>query len=134
MKSEELQELKNKNAELIKKACVYTNLAYALVEVADSFIIDANSILNKLGAEISRDEKVKYKNTCRAGKTFKVWLKDLAKQIYKIDIAEDVLNDTDTLYDTIMLIMDRCGGKMSILDDIKKLVSNSFESQYKYYK
>ena len=134
MKSEELQELKNKNAELIKKACVYTNLAYALVEVADSFILDANSILNKLGAEISRDEKVKYKNTCRAGKTFKVWLKDLAKQIYKIDIAEDVLNDTDTLYDTIMLIMDRCGGKMPILDDIKKLIANSFESQYKYYK
>ena len=51
MKSEELQEIKNKNAELMKKACIYTNLAYALVEVADSFIIDANSILNKLFPE-----------------------------------------------------------------------------------
>ena len=35
MKEQELQEIKAKNKGLMAKACVYTNLAYALVEAAE---------------------------------------------------------------------------------------------------
>lgn len=134
MKDKELQELKNKNADLMKKACVYTNLAYALVEVADSIMVDTESILKKLGASISKSEKEKYKNVRRTGRIFKIWLKDLAKVVYNIDLANEALDDSDKLYDIIMLILDRCGGDMIILNNIKSTILDNYKSIYNYYK
>lgn len=133
MKEQELQEIRAKNKELMAKACVYTNLAYALVEAADSVMLDVESMLRQLGAGINRDEKQKYKNVCRAGKQFKVWLKDLARVVYKLDVADEALNDSDELYDIILLIMDRCGGNMDMLKHIKTVLHDSFKSKYGYY-
>lgn len=59
MKEQELQEIKAKNKDLMAKACVYTNLAYALVEAADSIMLDVESTLKQLGAGIDKNEKRK---------------------------------------------------------------------------
>lgn len=134
MKEEKIQEIKAKNTELMKKACVYTNIAYALAEVADSLMVDVESMLKELGAGISKDEKFKYKNVCRAGKTFKSWLKDLARIVYNIDNADEALDNADTLYDIILLLMDRCGGNMDVLTQIRATIFNGFKSRYNYYK
>lgn len=133
MKEQELQEIKAKNKGLMAKACVYTNLAYALVEAADSIMLDVESMLKQLGAGIDKNEKQKYNNVCRAGKQFKVWLKDLARTVYKLDIADEALDDSDKLYDIILLIMDRCGGDMNTLALIRAMIFNSFKSKYGYY-
>lgn len=116
------------------KACVYTNVAYALVEVADSFMLDVNGMLKNVGAELSRNEKAKYKNVLRAGEYFKVWLKDLAKIVHKIDAAEQALDDADMLYDIMLLIIDRSGGEMDTLTKIRAMLFNNFKSKYGYYK
>lgn len=133
MKEQELQEIKAKNKDLMAKACVYTNLAYALVEAADSIMLDVESMLKQLGAGINRNEKQKYNNICRAGKQFRIWLKDLAKIVYKLDIADEALDDSDKFYDIILLIVDRCGGDMDILTLIRAMIFNSFKSKYGYY-
>lgn len=133
MNEQELQEIKAKNKELMAKACVYTNLAYALVEAADSIMLDVNSMLKKLGAGVNKSEKQKYNNACRAGKQFKTWLKDLTRIVYKLDIADEALDDSDKLYDILLLIMDRCGGDMDTLTLIKAMIFNSFKSKYNYY-
>lgn len=125
--------IKAKNKDLIAKACVYTNLAYALVEAADSIMLDVESMLKQLGAGIDKSEKQKYNNVCRVGKQFKVWLKDLAKVLYKLDVADDALEDSDKLYDIMLLIMDRCGGNMNQLAAIRAMIFNSFKSKYGYY-
>lgn len=125
--------MKAKNKDLMAKACVYTNLAYALVEAADSIMLDIESMLNQLGAGIDKSEKQKYNNVCRVGKQFKVWLKDLAKVVYKLDVADDALEDSDKLYDIMLLIMDRCGGNMNQLAAIRAMIFNSFKSKYGYY-
>lgn len=133
MNEQELQEIKAKNKELMAKACVYTNLAYALVEVADSIMLDVNSMLKKLDAGVNKSEKQKYNNACRAGKQFKTWLKDLARIVYKLDIADEALDDSDKLYDILLLIMDRCGGDMNTLTLIRAMIFDSFKSKYNYY-
>ena len=133
MKEQELQEIKAKNKELMAKACVYTNLAYALVEAADSIMMDVESMLKQLGAGVNKSEKQKYNNACRAGKQFKVWLKDLARIVYKIEAADEALDDSDKLCDIMLLIADRCGGDMNTLTLIRAMIFNSFKSKYGYY-
>ena len=134
MTDKELKDARSKNKELMAKACVYTNVAYALVEVADSFMLDVNGMLKNVGAELSRNEKAKYKNTLRAGKNFKVWLKDLAKIVYNIDAIGQALDDADMLYDIMLLIIDRSGGEMGTLTKIRAMLFNNFKSKYGYYK
>lgn len=134
MTDKELKDTRSKNKELMAKACVYTNMAYALVEVADSFMLDVNNMLKSVGAELSRSEKAKYKNALRIGKNFKVWLKDLAEIVYKIDATEQALDDADMLYDIMLLIIDRCGGEMDTLTKIRAMIFNNFKSKYGYYK
>ena len=133
MNNQELQEIRTKNKELMAKACVYTNLAYALVEAADSIMMDVENMLKKLGAGVNKSEKTKYNNTCRVGKQFKIWLKDLSRIVYKLDVADEALNDSDKLYDIILLIMDRCGGDMNTLTLIRAMIFNGFKSKYGYY-
>ncbi len=133
IKEEDLQELRAKNKDIMAKASVYTNLAYALVEVADSLMMDVNGILNTVGAEVNKYEKRKFHITLTSGKQFKVWLRDLAKLNYKIDNSDEALDNSDALYDLLCLIMDRCGGNMSILSQIRAMIFNSFKSKYNYY-
>ena len=133
MKETDLQEIKAKNKGLMAKACVYTNLAYALVEAADSIMLDVESMLKQLGAGVNKNEKQKYNNVCRVGKQLRIWLKDLARVVYKLDIADEALDDSDKLYDIILLIMDRCGGDMNTLTLIRAMIFNSFKSKYCYY-
>ncbi len=133
MNSEEYQEFKARNRELVSKASAYTNLAYAMVEAADSIMLEANSMLRQVGAEIDKQERQKYNNVCRAGKQFKLWLKDLARVVYKIDVAGDALDTSDRICDIMLLIMDRCGGDADTLTRLRAMIYNSFKSKYNYY-
>lgn len=133
MNEQEYQKFKDKNRELVSKASAYTNLAYAMVEAADSIMLEANSMLRQVGAEIDKQERQKYNNVCRVGKQFKLWLKDLARVVYKIDVAGDALDTSDKICDIMLLIMDRCGGDMDTLTRLRAMIYNSFKSKYNYY-
>lgn len=129
-----VKELKEQNEALIGKALVYTNTAYALIEAADTFMLNTDELLKKVHASTSREERQKVAQAIAQGKQFKSRLAGIARKLYKLDIAEEALDDSDELYDIIKLIMDRCGGDMNILQDIKETIYNSFESKYGYYK
>lgn len=133
MKNIDLEALRAENKELIKKACIFANTTYALIEVADSLMVDVNSMLEKTGVCVNRNEIQKVKNIKRQGRIFRTWLKDFASQIYKIEASEEALNNADALYDLVVLILDRCGGKEEILSLIRAMIFNSFKSQYNYY-
>ena len=125
-----VKELKEENAAIIGKACVYTNTAYALIEAADTFMLNANMLLKKVHTSISKEEKQKLGQAIVQGKQFKARLASMAKVLYKLDIAEEALDDSDELYDLMKLVVDRCGGDMKILQSIKETIKNSFESKY----
>ena len=129
----DVKQLKEQNAALIGKACVYTNAAYALIEAADTFMLNANTFLKKVHASISKEEKQKVGQALAQGKQLKARLYSISKVLYNLDIAEEALDDSDELYDLMKLVVDRCGGDMKILQSIKKTIKNSFESKYGYY-
>lgn len=131
MDSKELNEIKQKNAELFKKACVYTNLAYALVEAADAFMVDVQSLLSQVGYSIDKREKQKYNDAVTYGRYFKVRITDISRIIYNLDEV-DALADSDDLYEVIKVIMDRCGGQMDILKKIQNTIEKRFKSRYGY--
>ena len=127
-----VKQLKEENAALIGKACVYTNTAYALIEAADTFMLNANTLLKRVHASVSKEERQKLGQAIAHGKQFKARLASMAKILYKLDIAEEALDDSDELYDLMKLVVDRCGGDMKILQNIKETIQNSFESKYGY--
>ena len=129
-----IDSLKAEHKVLVEKACVYTNLAYALVEAASSLIVDVDYyMLSKIGASVSNEEKNKFNSTRKQGKIFNMRLEDISKKLYGIKIADEALKDSDKIYDLMLLVADRCGGDMTILDKIKKTIENSFESKLGYY-
>lgn len=129
----DVKKLKEENTALIGKALVYTNTAYALIEAADTFMLNTNTLLKKVHASTSKEEKQKLSQALAQGKQFKTRLAGTAKVLYKLDIAEEALDDSDELYDLMKLVIDRCGGDMNILQSIKETIYNSFESKYGYY-
>lgn len=131
MDSKELNEIKQKNAELFKKACIYTNLAYALVEAADTFMVDVQSLLSQVGYSVDKREKKKYNDAITYGKYFKVRIADISRIIYNLDKV-DALADSDDLYEVIKVIMDRCGGQTDILKKIQNTIEKRFKSRYGY--
>lgn len=129
-----VQELRKENESLIKKACVYTNTAYALIEAADTFILNVDAMLEKVHAQVSREEKQKIKYAIAQGKQFKSRLSSLAKVLYKLEVVDEALDDSDELYSLLGLIVDKCGGDTDILKSIKDVIDKSFESKYGYCK
>lgn len=129
----DINELKEKNIELVKKACAYTNLAYTLVEAADTFIMDVNAMLEKVNTRVNNGEKLKLKYALKQGKLFKTNLANFSHVLYTLENAEDALCDADEFYDIMKLIADRCGGSTQILQEIKETIYTSFESKYGYY-
>lgn len=132
MDNKELTEIKQQNAELFKKACVYTNVAYALVEAADAFMVDVQSLLAQVKCGVDKKEKQKYHDAVTYGRYFKVRITDISKKLYDIDKDTDALADSDDLYEVIKVIMDRCGGQMDILQKIKNTIEKRFKSRYGY--
>ena len=130
----DVKKLKEENEALIGKALVYTNTAYALIEAADTFMLNTEALLKKVHSGVSKEEKQKIGQAILSGKQFKSRLAGIARKLYKIDIAEEALDDSDELYDLTKLVIDRCGGDMKILQSIKETIYNSFESKYGYYK
>ena len=129
-----IDSLKKEHKVLVEKACVYTNLAYALVEAASSLMVDVDYyMLSKIGASVSNEEKNKFNSTRKQGKIFNMRLEDISKKLYGIKIADEALKDADKIYDLMLLVSDRCGGDTAILDKIKKTIENSFESKLGYY-
>lgn len=132
MDDKELKDIKQKNAEIFKKACVYTNVAYALVEVADTFMVDVQSLLSQVKCSIDKREKHKYNDLVTQGRYFKLRITDISKKLYDINEDTDALADSDDLYEVIKVIMDRCGGQIDILQKIRNTVEKRFKSRYGY--
>ena len=132
MDDKELTEIKQNNEELFKKACVYTKVAYALVEAADTYMVDVQSLLAQVKCDIDKKEKRKYNDVVTFGKYFKLKIEAISKTLYDIDKDTDALADSDNLYEVIKVIMDRCGGQMDILQKIKNTIEKRFKSRYGY--
>ena len=69
------------DSEKYKKANIATNMAYSVAEAANSFAVDADSELRKLGSYLKHEEKHKFKLMIEAAEKLKKHIKVCCKTI-----------------------------------------------------
>jgi len=71
-------------------------------------------LVHKMGQDLKREEKLKFKYLKSASVNLRIRAKDVASNVYKIDEANSACDDSDWLQEVIELIVDKLG------DDKKK--------------
>ena len=80
-------------------------MAYSVAEAANSFAVDADSELRKLGSYLKHEEKHKFKLMIEAAEKLKNTSKFVAKPLYDIPDSEMALSDSDWLYAFLKLLI-----------------------------
>lgn len=110
----------------MKKALVYTNLAYVLADVCDTYITETSTALRKAHSEkVLRFEEKKRFNEMQAmlQKASKK-LKDIARPIYEIKDADSACTDSDWIADFLFLLVDRIGSSADQQTIIRSMIFN----------
>ena len=121
------------DSEKYKKANIATNMAYSVAEAANSFAVDADSELRKLGSYLKREEKHKFKLMIEAAEKLKNTSKFVAKPLYDIPDSEMALSDSDWLYAFLKLLIDRVGSNPNKMQMVTKFVYE-IDSELKFLK
>ena len=121
------------DSEKYKKANIATNMAYSVAEAANSFAVDADSELRKLGSYLKHEEKHKFKLMVEAAEKLKNTSKFVAKPLYGIPDSEMALSDSDWLYAFLKLLIDRVGSNPNKMQMVTKFVYE-IDSELKFLK
>ena len=87
----------------------YTNVAYILADVCNTFAMNAENELGKVRLQLREKEKQQFGALVTKAKELKVMSKQVASSIYRIDQVEQACEDSDWLYEFILLLIDRTG-------------------------
>jgi hypothetical protein len=96
-------------AKLIEQANIATNSAYLLIEAANSFLVDLESMLSKIEMGTLYGERKRFKSMLNEAKKMREMTRKAASPLGEIDCAEIALGDADYLYDYMKLLVDRVG-------------------------
>lgn len=116
-----------------KKAITYTDLAYVLVDVANSFLVDAEPILTRENKTLRFSERQKMNRVINAVKNCKYHTNQMTKEMYACACADVACNDSDWLRDIIFLIVDRTGEDENLMEQLRSTIFNAFKSKLGIY-
>ena len=123
---------KQMNLEKYKKANIATNMAYSVAEAANSFAVDAESELRKIGSCLKHEEKHKFKLMIESAEKLKNTSKFVAKPLYGIPDSEMALSDSDWLYMFLKLLIDRVGSNVNKMEMVSKYV-HEMDSELNFF-
>jgi hypothetical protein len=118
--------------EIMNSARIDTNLAYLLVDVANTLIKTADSKLDKIGMQLKFGEKYAFNRAKREIKKMDAMTKELCKPIYNLKEVDDACEDSDWLYDYLRLLIDRTGDSPELMEKVKKHLVE-MDSKLNYY-
>jgi uncharacterized membrane protein YhiD involved in acid resistance len=98
---------KQDHKETIKKALFFTNAAYLVMDIVNTFATEADFELQKLQKCFNREDKQRINNAARAVKAARSATKIAAEQIYKMKDVDDACIDSDYLHEIIKLVINR---------------------------
>lgn len=83
---------------------VHSNLLFVMADILETCLLDTKKLLSKDGFELKHEARREFNNTISS-------IRKLKSNIDKCtgDTQNDFGNDSDMLYETIKLIIDRCG-------------------------
>lgn len=113
----------NDREQTMRKALFFTNMAYLLVDIANTAIMQSDDELRKIESFVKDDQKKKFayaKNQVRKAKEI---TQKIAKPVYKISDSDNACEDSDYLYEVLKLVIDRTGetpeSKQLMLEHLK---------------
>ena len=106
MKQEEIA--KNaKESDVFRKGCVVTNLAYVLMDVANSMIVDADSYMKEYRTMVNRQDKKDAGDALQALKRAKMLTNKIISAVNDCEMHEQLWDDSEEFYKLLILLVDR---------------------------
>lgn len=94
---------------IVRRGMVLNNFAFVLADVANTFLMDCERDLRKLGVAFGQKDKYNFKMMLDHVKAAKKWAEISAMPIYHMDHTDDACSDSDWWYNFIKLVDDRTG-------------------------
>lgn len=114
---------------LVKRASFYTNLAFILGDVVNTYTMEALDCLSKLGQDFRMRDKQRLKIAVEALKVAKKRTAEFVAPLYEIKESDNACRDSDFFCELIELVADRTGNtetsEEAMLKRIKKLTSKN---------
>lgn len=115
----EIQRTKNINLGLLK-----ANLAYVLVDVANSLVLDAQTDFRRDGFIYRKDINSRLKLLLDAARDLKVRTKDFTRVAYDTRDVDNFCEDSDALCKFLLLLVDRDQHDGELLKKLTYMVGN----------
>lgn len=113
------------NDEVIKKALFYTNSAFLMADIANTFAIEAESQLAKPDKGFDGDQLKRYKRAVKLARDLKDVTRHILRPFYELSYAESACNDSDYIGDVVKLVINRTSdneeSKKAMLEHIRQL-------------
>ena len=123
MTPQQLNELKtSRSGQLLRRAMFYMNNAYVLADVVNSFMIEANSTIAKMGQELTQDNKRRFNRLKKMMHDANCASRAIAKEIYGIPSEDDACEDSDYYYEAIKLLAVKTGNTREDQEHILSLL------------
>lgn len=116
-----------------RKAVIMLNLSYMLADVANSFCMDANDLMAGMGKELRQSERMKFNNMASTAKRLQMQTKIVTEEFYKVPAVNLACEESDYMYDLIMLIVDRIGDDSNTMQKLRATIFNQFKSTLGIY-
>ena len=87
-----------------KRGNTHANITFVLLDMLDTSLLNANECLKKEGCELRHESKRNFNTAITAIKKLKGHVNKCSN-----DMQVNYGNDSDILYNTVLLLIDRCG-------------------------
>lgn len=110
MTEQQLNELKTSySGQQLRRAMFYMNNAYVLADVINSFMMEANAAIAKIGQTLTQDNKRRFNRLKKMMRDANYASRAIAKEIYGIPSEDDACEDSDFYYEAIKLLALKTG-------------------------
>lgn len=126
MTEQQLNELKTSYAgQQLRRAMFYMNLAYVLADVVNSYLMEADTTIGKIGQCFTQEKKMLFNRMAKMAKDAYFLSKDISRAMYKIPSENEACEDSDFLYEAVILLARKTGNSTEaqrrMLDHLKQL-------------
>lgn len=120
--STQFQAQESQLSERQRVVCVVrTRLAYMLADVANTMLLNCESTYRRVGLGLRGNEKYRFKLMADAARRLKQLSKEATQTMYELDL-EHYYEDSDRIFDILMLLSDRCAGSEERLEMVRRFL------------
>ena len=123
MTEQQLNELKTSYAgQQLRRAMFFMNLAYVLADTINSYMVEANAAIGKIGQTLTQENKRRFNRLKKMMHDANCASRAIAKEIYGIPSEDAACEDSDYYYEAIKLLAVKTGNTQEDQEHILSLL------------